>query len=137
MSPSVKPGEAPEPAGADGSKKGSCSHQPVNDRATMAATITQWVTRTGHSQTYTERTPVRSTGAWRPGVTRARRSAGAVSSAATSASPRAGAVARVEHVHRARHARVEGVDGPQELERPLGVGHRHADERLLVGPRSA
>ena len=51
MTPSVKPGKAPGPAGADGAKHGSCSHQPVKDSTTSAATITQWVIRTGHSQT--------------------------------------------------------------------------------------
>jgi hypothetical protein len=34
----------------------------------------------------------------------------------------------VVQVHGAGDARVEGVDGPDDLERLLGIGHRRADE---------
>ena len=42
---------------------------------------------------------------------------------------------RIVDVDRAGHARVERVDGPQDLERLLGSRHRRADERRPRRPR--
>src|SRR6266513_1147770 len=90
---------------------------PVTERMMIARKFTQWVTRTGTSQTYfsyRQLFPMASLLAH--GDLHQRVSLG------------------VKHVDRAGETRVEGMDGPENLQGLVRVRHRRSDQRRFVGP---